>query len=171
MADASKPMFLETERLVIRPFRLADLDAYSRIVADPAVMRLLTGKAQTRGEARLYIEECITSERDNGYSRYAVSLRDTDELIGFCGFRMIHDEIDFGWRYAKRHWNSGYGTEAARSVLKYGLEVLKLPLLVAVALPENTASIRIMQKLGMERDGFGEWEGKQTIRYIYRNKA
>lgn len=53
-------------------------------------------------------------------------------------------------------------------MMEYGIEELKLPRLVAVALPENTASIRIMQKLGMDRDGFGEWSGKQTIRYVLR---
>ena len=151
-------MLLETDRLAIRPFRQEDLDAYSRIVADPDVMRLLTGQPQTFDEARQYIDECIDSEKENGFSRYAVLLKSVDELIGFCGYKMIDGEIDFGWRYARRHWNNGYGTEAAGAVLKYGIEDLKLPTLVAVALPENSASIRIMQKLGMERDGFGVGE-------------
>lgn len=162
-------MHLETDRLAIRPFRPDDLDAYSKIVADPDVMRLLTGRPQTFDEARQYIDECIASEAENGFSRYAVLLKATNELIGFCGYRLIDDEIDFGWRYARRQWNMRYGTEAARAVMKYGLDVLRLPLLVAVALPENAASIRIMQKVGMERDGFGEWSGKKTVRYTLRN--
>jgi [ribosomal protein S5]-alanine N-acetyltransferase len=137
-------------------------------VADSDVMHLLTGKPQTFDEARQYIEKCIASEDENGLSRYAVLLKVANELIGFCGYKMIDGEIDFGWRYAKRHWNNGYGTEAARAVMKYGIEDLKLPKLVAVALPENAASIRIMQKFGMERYGFAEWTGKKTIRYILR---
>jgi RimJ/RimL family protein N-acetyltransferase len=162
-------MLLETDRLLIRPFRLDDLDAYAKIVADPHVMRLLTGKPQTFDEAKQYIEECMASEDENGFSRYAVRLKVADELIGFCGYKIIDGEIDFGWRYAKRHWNRGYGTEAALAVMKYGFEVLRPPQLVAVALPENTASIRIMQKLGMERNDFGSWTRIQTIRYTLRN--
>ena len=163
-------MFLETDRLVIRSFCLEDLGAYSEIVADPDVMRMITGEPQTLEEAHRYIEECIASEADNGFSRYAVSIKSTAELIGFCGFKKISGEVDFGWRYAKSHWRKGYGTEAARAVMKYGIENLELSEVVAVSFPENAGSIRIMQILGMEQDGFGEWAGKQTIRYIFRGK-
>lgn len=156
---------------MIRPFEISDVDTYAEIVADPDVMRLLTGKAQTFEEANQYLEECIASERDNGFSRYAVLLKATEELIGFCGFRLIDGEVDFGWRYARKHWNNGYGTEAARAVLNYGRKELRLPLLVAVALPENAASIRIIEKLGLQRDGFGEWDGKETVRYVFRNAS
>jgi RimJ/RimL family protein N-acetyltransferase len=163
-------MFLETDRFVIRPFDLADVIAYSEIVADPDVMRLLTGKPESLDEAKKYVEECIASESVNGFSRYAVFLKRTDELIGFCGFKLIDGEIDFGWRYAKKHWNNGYGTEAAGVVKNYGLEILRVPVVVAVALPENIGSIRIMEKIGMKREGFGDWDGKQTIRFTLRSE-
>jgi len=165
------PMLLTTDRLTLRPFQEADVTPYSEIVADPEVMRLITGEAETFEAARRYLEEVLRSEAERGYSRYAVLLREPEELIGFCGFKLIDGEVDFGWRYGKRHWNNGYGTEAAREVLKYGQEILQLPLVVSVALPENTASIRIMQKIGMQRDGFGSWGGKQTIRYVARTAA
>jgi ribosomal-protein-alanine N-acetyltransferase len=152
--------------LIIRPFVLSDAIRYAEIVGDPDVMRLLSGKVETPEEAKQYIEECIASERENGFSRYAVILKQSEELIGFCGYRLIDDEIDLGWRYAKKYWNRGYGSEAAEAVAEYGRE-LGLPLVVAASLPENTASIRIMEKIGMAREGFGDWDGRQTIRYVF----
>ena len=162
---------LETERLTIRPFVESDLEPYARIVADPEVMRLITGEAQSYDEARTYLEECLASERRRGYSRYAVLLKASGELIGFCGFKDIDGDLDFGWRYAKSCWGQGYGTEAARAVMNYGMETLKLPALLAVAFPENIGSIRIMQKIGMRPDGHGAWEGKETVRYIMTNET
>jgi RimJ/RimL family protein N-acetyltransferase len=159
-------MLLETERLLIRSFEVADVEPYSRIVADQEVMRFLTGRAESYDEAKQYIEECIASERDRGYSRYAVLLKSVRQLIGFCGFKWIDKDIDFGWRYARKFWGTGYGTEAARAVLRYGLVELKLPRIVAVALPENIGSIRIMQKIGLRRDGCGDWDGRRTVRFV-----
>lgn len=104
-----------------------------------------------------------------GYSRYAVLLKDSGEFIGFCGFDHFNGELDFGWRYERRHWGKGYGTEAATAVLARGVEVLEFPLIVAITYPENDGSIRIMQKIGMEFDGYGELDGKRVIRYVKTN--
>ena len=164
-------MLLATDRVNIRPFQHSDLSDYSRIVADPDVMRYLTGEPQSMEEARQYVEECIASEKERGYSRYAVLLKQSGELIGFCGYKLIDGEIDFGWRYAKAHWRKGYGTEAATAVLHYGLRTLRLPMLVTAAFPENIASIRIMQKIGMQQDGFGQWNGRKTVRYIVKSTS
>ena len=164
-------MILETERLTIRPLVEADIEPYAEIVADPQVMHLITGEAESYEEASTYVQECMQSEREFGYSRYAVLLRDADELIGFCGFKHIDGVLDFGWRYAHRYWGQGYGTEAAEAVLEHGLRTLKLPVLFAAAFPENVGSVRIMQKIGMRPDSFADWEGRKVVRYIARNEA
>ena len=65
----------------------------------------------------------------------------------------------------------GYGTEAAKAIMHYGLRTLRLPLLVSAAFPENVASIRIMQKIGMQEDGFGQWNGRKTVRYIVKSTS
>jgi RimJ/RimL family protein N-acetyltransferase len=157
---------LETDRFLIRPFVRSDTDAYARVVADPEVMRYLGGRIHSYEEAEEYVAECIAMHEEFGYSRYAVLLKDSGEFIGFCGFAHFNGELDFGWRYERRYWGKGYGTEAATAVLARGVEVLRFPLIVAIAYPENGGSIRIMQKIGMEFDGYGELNGKRVTRYV-----
>jgi RimJ/RimL family protein N-acetyltransferase len=142
-------MRIHTDRLLIRSFERADIPAYAEIVADPRVMRYLgDGVPHSHEQAEAYVEELIALDRDTGVSRYAVVL--DGELIGFCGFRDLGDHIDFGWRYAHRHWGRGYATEAARAVLEHGLDELKLSGIVAVAYEANVGSVRVIQKLGFE---------------------
>lgn len=140
-------MQIQTERLLIRSFREADIPAYADIVADPRVTRYLgDGRPYSFDEAAEYVRDCIELEAETGVARYAVLLE--GELIGFCGFKPDGEHIDFGWRYAHGHWGRGYGTEAARAVLRYGVEELRLRGIVAVAYEANVASVRIIEKLG-----------------------
>ena len=162
-------MLLETDRLHIRPFIESDVGAFAPIVADPEVMRYVAdGRTQSYEEAKEYVEGCMAKQVDLGYSRYAVVLKESMELIGFCGYIDFNGDLDFGWRLERRSWRNGYGTEAAEAVLRYGLEVLKFPLIVAVAYPANVASTRIMQKIGMDFDGYRSFNGKSVIRYVKR---
>ena len=73
-----------------------------------------------------------------------------DVMIGFCGFKDCDDHIDLGWRYAQRHWGNGYATEAARAVLAYGVETLRLTRIMAVSYEANVGSVRVIEKLGLE---------------------
>jgi len=140
-------MRLETERLVIRSFELADVRAYAAIVADERVTRYLgDGRPYSYEAAEAYVLDCIRLESEVGMSRYAVEL--SDELIGFCGFKPDGNRIDFGWRYAHRYWGQGYATEAALAVLKYGNEELGLSGIVAGSYEANAASIGVIEKLG-----------------------
>ncbi|MBC6445547.1 MAG: GNAT family N-acetyltransferase [Alphaproteobacteria bacterium GM202ARS2] len=143
-------MRLETPRLLIESFELSDVDDYAEIVADPNVMRYLNrdGSSLSRSEAKEYVENCIESERQHGFARYAVKRHDTSELIGMCGFKQMPDYVDLGFRYAKAYWRKGYGFEAAAAVINYGFSALNLPEIVAIASKKNTGSIRIIQKLG-----------------------
>ena len=102
------PMVIETDRLTIRSFVESDVSTYAQIVADPEVARFLgDGLPHSCEEAAAYVERCISSEAKSGIARYAVILRETGELIGFCGFRQERDYIDFGWRFA-RYPGSGW---------------------------------------------------------------
>ena len=81
---------IETERLLIRPFTLADVDAYAGIVADAEVMRYLGGPLSA-DDAHAYVVDCIERQRSSGISRYAVCERSSSALIGFCGFKDLTD--------------------------------------------------------------------------------
>lgn len=152
-------MEIETDRLIIRSFRLEDAEEYARIVADPEVMRYLGGALDAEA-AKSYVSDCIERDRSSGISRYAVLPRQkASELIGFCGFKALTEDyghqvpvgtawVDFGWRYRQSVWRRGYGFEAAEAVYEYGRNNLGLMNIEARAHVENSGSLRIIEKLG-----------------------
>ncbi len=142
-------MRIETERLLIRSFAHGDIPRYAAIVADPRVTKhLRRWEPHSYEEARWYVEDCIAREAATGVARYA--LLSGDELIGFCGFKVVGDEVDLGWRYAHAHWGRGYASEAAPAVLHYGSTALGLRGITAHAFEANVASVRVIEKLGFE---------------------
>ena len=163
-------MIIQTNRLTIRSFQESDIPAYAAIVADPEVTRFLAGGSpHSYAQAAAYVHACIRSEAGEGLSRYAVTITGTGELIGFCGFKRMDDCIDFGWRFARCAWGSGYATEAAAAVLDYGINILKLSSIVAESAVENAASVRVIEKIGMQFEAFGEVRGRKTARYTQPN--
>lgn len=159
-------MIIETNRLTIRSFLESDIPEYAAIVSDPEVTKFLgDGSPHSYEQAAAYVYDCIRSEGEEGFSRYAVILRETGELIGFCGLKRMCNYIDFGWRYAKRVWNNGYATEAAAAVLDYGVYTLKLSDIVSESAIENVGSVRVIEKIGMQFEAFGEVRGRKTVRY------
>jgi RimJ/RimL family protein N-acetyltransferase len=159
-------MIIQTKRLTIRSFLESDIPEYAAIVADPEVTRFLgDGAPHSYEQAAAYVHDCIRSETEEGITRYAVTLKETGELIGFCGFKKMYDYIDFGWRYARQAWGNGYATEAAAAVLDYGADTLKLNGIVAESAVENFWSVRVIEKIGMQFEAFGEVRGRKTVRY------
>jgi RimJ/RimL family protein N-acetyltransferase len=89
------------------------------------------------------------------------------EMIGFCGVGFWRDAPDpeIGWWLARRFWGRGLATEAARTVLRDAFERVRLERIISVARPENVASIRIMEKLGLKLDCEFENEGMRLVRH------
>ena len=141
-------MQIETKRLIINKFDASDIDAWALIESDRKVREFVDNKALTFSEAKSYVLENLESYKINGYGRYAVRYKSDKNLVGMCGF--LNDElgIDFGYRYSRKTWGQGIGTEAAQAVIKYGLTELALRSIVAGVLPENIASDKILIKLG-----------------------
>lgn len=157
----------ETERLIIRSWQSDDLEAYARIVADPDVMQYIgTGKTLSYTEAEAYINRCIENQRLEGWTRFAVEIKATQQLAGFCGYGHYNNELDFGWRYGKEFWGNGYGTEAAHAVLELGVHRFRFPRIVCVAYAENKGSIRIMEKIGMEFEKNIVLNNRKTVQYV-----
>ena len=160
-------MRIQTERLLIRPFRESDAPVYAEIVSDPDVMKYtIEGEPQSFDSAKEYILRCIRSYETRGYSRYAVVLQAENDLIGFCGFMDDNGELEFGWRYGKSYWGRGYATEAAMAVLDYAVQNRVVPQIVCLCESENVASIRVVEKLGMKLVGQDTYKGKPLYRYM-----
>ena len=146
---------LETERLRLRLFTLDDLQIMFELNSDPDIIKYAEATpARDIHEARQRLEEGPLADYENyGYGRFAVELKETGKVIGFCGIKYL-PEIDLpevGFRYLKEYWGRGIGTEAARVCVDFARDDLKIKKLIALIVPENTGSIRVAEKLGMSR--------------------
>jgi RimJ/RimL family protein N-acetyltransferase len=150
------PPIIETERLVLRPWRAEDLPHYSELNADPRVREFFPGVlTETESDAEVSIFK-QRFERD-GFGLLAAELRETGACIGFIGMQtmsfavpgLAQPAVEIGWRLAARYWGQGLATEGARAVLEYGFETVRLREVVAITVPANTRSRRVMEKIGM----------------------
>ena len=165
---------LETERLVLRPKSLDDLPFMHRLLSDPAVMRFVgDGRPRSLETVRELLLRHLDHQRVHGFSLWLVSERAGAEPIGDCGLMPLDGgpEIEVGYRFVPSAWGRGYASEAAAAALRYGFDVAGLDEIVAVAYPENTASRRVMEKIGMSYDGRGIYYGNDSVRYVIRRVA
>ena len=106
-------------------------------------------------------------EQERGFAVWAVQLRDSHRFIGQCGLYPAEHtgpEIELAYHYHPDGWGKGYGTEAARSVLDYGLKNLGLEEVIALAMSENVGSWRVMEKSGMRFVGFATYYGLDGLK-------
>jgi len=163
------PPILTTERLLIRPFTLADVDDYHRVLhSDPAVMRYLPGGVtKPRNETAAELQGYIDHGAQHGFGFEALIERATGAFVGDVGLEMLDDQVAIGYTLGSAFWGKGYATEAARAVLAYGFNVLQLETIIAIAQPENAASLRVLEHLGMTYAGETDrYYG--TIMAVYR---
>lgn len=141
---------IETERLLLRRFTLADLDRLSVIFSDAKVVRYLgSGKPAKRAETEHALRTIIRHWEQYGFGRWAVMFKQTRELIGYGGLRNFHDTPELVYLLARRYWGKGLATEIASASLKFGFREQHFERIVAMARLANTASHRVMQKVGM----------------------
>ncbi|MER7171270.1 GNAT family N-acetyltransferase [Streptomyces mesophilus] len=147
---------IETGRLVLRRWRDEDVAAMAAVNADPEVMRWI-GDGSVRDEARTRagIEAVEREWEHQGFGLFAVEVRGSGRLAGFTGLTVPHflpevlPAVEIGWRLGREFWGKGYATEAAAAALRFGFLDRGLNQIVSISQPENTASERIMAKLGM----------------------
>jgi ribosomal-protein-alanine N-acetyltransferase len=143
---------IETERLYFREFTLEDSQLLIDLNSNPNVIRYVgDGPVKDLMEAEIILKEIIFPQYINGMGRWAVHLKANDEFIGWCGLKYVKesDEIDLGYRFFEEHWGKGYATEAAKAVINYGVNVLKLQTITATGAKANVASIQVLKKIGM----------------------
>ena len=149
------PVSLKTERLLLRPWRVADAEPFAEINASPRVMKhypaTLSHEESAKVRARI-----LQHFADHGFGLWAVEIPGIAPFIGFVGLHHVRYKtpftpaIEIGWRISDKYWNQGYATEAAVAVMDYGIQ--RFDEIVSFTAPENKASQRVMQKLGMTND-------------------
>ncbi len=146
-------IIIETPRLILRQFELEDSAPLYKLNSDLEVIRH-TGNPPFANIQEA--EDCITQTIFPQYllelGRWAVVLKTSGELIGWCGlkYRKERDEIDLGYRFLPKHWGQGIATEASFASLEYGFKTKKLDRIIGCAMKENLASIRVLEKVGLK---------------------
>jgi len=157
----------------MRPFAVDDVDDLHRLWIDPGVRKFLwDDQIIPRETAVAVVEGSIDSFATRGFGLWAIFFKNDPELIGFGGLR--HFTEDGGQEYAVEllygvapgHWGKGIAPEAASAVLRYGFEESKLANIYAGADPPNTASFRVMEKLGMKFARKTVVNGLEAIYYV-----
>ncbi|MCG8457224.1 MAG: GNAT family N-acetyltransferase [Holophagales bacterium] len=160
-ADPTSAVVATAERLRLHRFRPRHLDALSELLGDPEVMRYSVTGRQDRAAARRWLEKAIRSYARTGWGHWAVEAiagdgatgDDAGETLGFCGLKGFDVEgtyeVEVGYRLRRRFWGRGYATEAARAARDAAFTVFDLPRVISLIEPENTASIRVAEKVGM----------------------
>ncbi|MBD8529098.1 MULTISPECIES: GNAT family N-acetyltransferase [unclassified Massilia] len=151
------PPVLTTARLRLRPFTHNDTAALFRVFSDAEVVRFWSTGAWTElAQAEQMIEEAMLAYREGGLSRYAIALAATDELIGICnlrGFFAQNRRCELGYALGSAHWGYGYAFEALDALLGYAFINLDMNRIEADIDPRNTASARLLERLGFRYEG------------------
>jgi ribosomal-protein-alanine N-acetyltransferase len=143
---------LQTERLILRPFREEDLNRLVELFANRDFMRFSLGP-YTREQTAAFLHKVIGWQRTGLPSLFALELKTERPLLGYCGFfhhaPEVTPDVEIGYRLHPGYWNRGLMTEAARAVRDHAFRILKLPRAVSLVHPENIASRRVAEKNGM----------------------
>lgn len=145
---------LETDRLILRWLTPDDDAAFIlELLNDPSFIRFIGDKGvHTLAEARNYIlNGPVASYEKFGFGLYAVELKDDHVAIGMCGVlkRDTLPHPDIGFAFLPTYWNRGYAFESAAAVMKYARDVLRLNQILAITTPDNEASAKLLNKIGL----------------------
>jgi RimJ/RimL family protein N-acetyltransferase len=159
---------LETQRLLLRPFRNSDHAAYAAMCADPEVMQYLgTGVTQSPMEAWRAMASMLGHWELLGYGMFAAEVKATGELAGRVGFLDPPGwpGFELGWTLAREHWGKGYAIEGARACLDYAFGPLGRDRVISLIRPANERSIRVAERLGERLAGEVDLLGGKALVY------
>lgn len=144
---------LETERLVIRRLSVDDAEFILALLNEPSFLRYIGDKGvRNIADAARYIQTGpLTSYERFGFGIYLVELKESGTPIGMCGLikRETLPDVDIGFAFLPNFWSCGYAFESAAAVMNYGRDVLGLRRIVAITSPDNDASAKLLEKVGL----------------------
>jgi [ribosomal protein S5]-alanine N-acetyltransferase len=146
---------LDTERLFIRPWEDADRAAFTVMATDPEVMRYVHGGTPySEQEIDEFLARQARQLAEHGICMGAVVEKASGEIVGVAGTQPLGEsgDLEIGWWLARRVWGRGYATEAGGAAMRHVIETLGRPRAVAIIDPGNDASVRVVQRLGMQYD-------------------
>jgi len=145
---------LETDRLILRRLTTDDAEFILQLLNEPSFLRYIGDKGvRTLMDARDYIlNGPVDMYNRSGFGLYLTELKEGNVPIGVCGLikRDALEDVDIGFAFLPRFWAKGYAYESASAVMTYGKDVLGLKRIVAITSPDNHASARLLEKLGLQ---------------------
>jgi RimJ/RimL family protein N-acetyltransferase len=148
---------IETERLILRPWREADREPFFAMSQDTEVMRHLGPIPATRAESDPGVDRMMAHQAKHGFCFWAIERKGDGAFLGFCGLKaeaevpVLEDELEIGWRLRRDAWGQGYAREAAQASLAWGFANQSHPRILAITTPGNARSWGLMERLGMRR--------------------
>lgn len=143
---------LETARLRLRQFSMADVDDFARLTGDAEVMRYIgPGVPIERDEAVQHLGRIVAAFRRRGYGKWALVSKDDGRLVGYCGLGFSFEDVGVELVYllARECWGRGLASEASRAALGFGFERMGLASIAALTKADNLRSRRVLERLGM----------------------
>jgi len=158
---------LVTERLRLRAFRKSDIDDYAALNADPEVARAFDGEIWDRGRAWRHMAFLLGHWQLLGTGMWAVELRETGAFVGMIGFAEPEGwpGFELAWTLSPRWWGHGYATEGARAAQEHAFTVWKRDRVISLIRAENSASIRVAERLGERLQGRTDLKGQEMLRF------
>lgn len=156
-----------TNRLYQRPWRPGDAALVQSIYATPDVMKWIPGGVWDPAQTERFVARMIERHQRRDFCIYPVLLAETDRIVGHCGLNRLEGgpEIEIAYLFDRPYWRRGYATEIAGAVLERALQTTNVDRIVAVAFPENAASIAVMQRIGMRAIGSARHFNATVVKY------
>lgn len=149
---------IKTDRLVLRWITADDVDAFYTIYSDPEVMRYWsTPPLPDRDAARKLITELQEGFKRRELLKWGIALAADDTLIGSVTIfhpDFTHRRAEIGYALGRAYWSKGYMQETLKAVLDYAFTVLNFHRIEADVDPRNDASVRTLERLGFQREGY-----------------
>ena len=165
---------VETARLVLRLWEWGDLEVLTEIFAKPEVWQFPFRRGFTDKETADFLERALLKQEAGIPTPWAAELRDADRVVGYVGLSVpeflpeVMPAVEVGWRLDPGFWGRGLATEGAAGALDHGFGVLGLEQIVSIYQPENVASGRVMERLGMIFDRDTVFPGRHLALRVYR---
>lgn len=149
---------ITTSRLVLRWISEDDIDGLYEVFSDPQVMRYWSSAPLANREAAAELQREIAAGNENdSMFKWGLALRDSNSVIGtttLFNLNLDNERAELGYAMGSAHWGKGYMNEALRALVAHAFEVMNLRRLEADVDPRNAASIRTLERLGFQREGF-----------------
>lgn len=163
---------IKTARLTLRQFTFQDAGPLHQILSIPGVLEYFPNSDPLDLErVQKLVDRQINHWEDNNYGWWAVEPNGAGELIGWSGLQYLPetDEIEIGYLLSKPYWGKGLATESATAGLDYGFNSLSIEKIIGIVHPENVASQKVLEKIGLKFQEQADYFGMECYKYLALN--